>query len=121
MDISTPLKPAILYILLALATERRHGYGIMQVVREQSGGAVPLRTGSFYRHLSSLIDAGWVAEATGRPSDDDRRRGAYYCLTDAGREALAAERRRLDALLAAFPDAVRGTLALPRKRTRTEV
>jgi DNA-binding PadR family transcriptional regulator len=121
MDISTPLKPAVLHILLALATERRHGYGIMQVVREQSGGAVPLRTGSFYRHLSSLIDAGWVVESNGRPADDDPRRGAYYRLTGAGREALATERRRLDALLAAFPDGGTGTLTLPRKRTRTEV
>ncbi|HET7618866.1 MAG TPA: helix-turn-helix transcriptional regulator [Vicinamibacterales bacterium] len=103
MDISTPLKPAILHILLALATEDRHGYGIMQAVREQSRGTVPLRTGSFYRHLSNLIDAGWVVEAEGRPEHDDPRRGAYYRLTEAGRDAVATERRRLGALLAAFP------------------
>jgi len=107
MDISTPLKPAILYILLALAAEERHGYGVMQTVREQSGGTVPLRTGSFYRHLSNLIEAGWVVESGGRPEHDDPRRGAYYRLTEAGREALAAEQRRLGALLAAFPDANR--------------
>jgi DNA-binding PadR family transcriptional regulator len=105
MDISSPLKPAILHILLALATDERHGYAIMQAVREQSGGAVPLRTGSFYRHLTSLLDAGWVTESTGRPADDDPRRGAYYRLTDAGREALVMERHRLGALLAAFPPA----------------
>ncbi len=104
MDMSTPLKPAILYMLLALATEQRHGYGIMQAVREQSGGTVPLRTGSFYRYLSSLIDAGWVVESAG-PADDDPRRGAYYRLTDDGRQALASERRRLGALLAVFPPA----------------
>jgi len=103
MDISTPLKPPVLYILLALASEHRHGYGIMQAVRDQSGGTVPLRTGSFYRYLSGLIDAGWVVEAAG-PPDDDPRRGAYYRLTEAGREALAAERQRLGALLAAFPE-----------------
>jgi DNA-binding PadR family transcriptional regulator len=102
-DMSTPMKPPILHILLALAIEDRHGYAIMQAVREQSGGAVPLRTGSFYRHLSTLIDAGWVAEAAARPPDDDPRRGAYYHLTDAGRGALADERQRLGALLAVFP------------------
>jgi len=80
MDMSEPLKPAVLHILLALADGERHGYAIMQAARDQSRGAVPIRTGSFYRHLSQLIDAGWVAEAAG-PRDDDPRRGAYYRLT----------------------------------------
>jgi DNA-binding PadR family transcriptional regulator len=103
MDIYQPLKAPVLYILLALVDEDRHGYAIMQAVRELSGGAVPLRTGSFSRHLARLIDAGWIIESPGRPADDDPRRGAYYQLTEAGREALAIERRRLGALLAAFP------------------
>jgi DNA-binding PadR family transcriptional regulator len=102
MDISEPLKPAVLHILLALAGEARHGYAVMQAVREQSGGTVPLRTGSFYRHLAALIDAGWIAEAAG-PRGDDPRRGAYYRLTARGRDALQAERARLVSLLEAFP------------------
>jgi DNA-binding PadR family transcriptional regulator len=112
MDMSSPLKPAVLHILLALAREDRHGYAIMQAVRDQSRGLVPLRTGSFYRHLSTLMDAGWVAQAPGRPDGDDPRRGAYYHLTEAGRDALDRERRRLGALLAAFPPVDAG----PRKR-----
>ena len=103
MDMSEPLKPAVLHILLALADEERHGYAIMQAVRDQSGGAVPLRTGSFYRHLSQLIEAGLVAEASSRRPGDDPRRGAYYKLTSRGREALSAERARLVDLLATFP------------------
>ena len=104
MDISEPLKPAVLHILLALVDQDRHGYAVMQAVREQSGGAVPLRTGSFYRHLSTLLEAGWIAEAA-VPSGTDPRRGAHYRLTAAGREALAAEKRRLLDVLAAFPAA----------------
>ena len=103
MNIFDPLKPAVLHILLALADADLHGYAIMQAVNEQSAGTVPLRTGSFYRHLSTLIDAGWVAEANARPADADVRRGAYYRLTARGREALDAERRRLVNLIAAFP------------------
>lgn len=109
MDIS---KPAVFHILLALADQDRHGYGIMQAVRTQSNGRVPLRTGSFYRHLSRLIDAGLVAEATGRRAADDPRRGTYYEITARGRQAIAAERRRLADLVAAV-DAVRRA---PRKR-----
>jgi DNA-binding PadR family transcriptional regulator len=103
MDMFEPLKPAVLHILLALADEERHGYAIMQAVRDQSGGAVPLRTGSFYRHLSQLIEAGLVAEASSRRPGDDPRRGAYYKLTSRGRDALSAERARLVDLLATFP------------------
>jgi DNA-binding PadR family transcriptional regulator len=106
MDISSPLKPAVLHILLALADGEHHGYAIMQAVHEQSHGAVPLRTGSFYRHLSSLIDAGWIDETAG-PAHDDPRRGAYYRLTARGRDALTAERARLQQLLDAFPSARR--------------
>ena len=101
-----PLKPAIFYILLALAERESHGYAIMQSVREQSSGHVPLRTGSFYRHLSALIRDGLVAESPDRPKNDDPRRGAYYRLTAQGRNALAHERARLSRLVAAL-DAVR--------------
>ena len=45
MDMSESMKPAVLHILLALTDEDRHGYAIMQAVRERSRGAVPLRTG----------------------------------------------------------------------------
>jgi DNA-binding PadR family transcriptional regulator len=111
MDIKLPLKPQALHILLALAGDERHGYAIMQAVREQSGGAVPLRTGSFYRHLAALIDAGLVDEAPARREHDDPRRGAYYRLTPEGRRLLAAEKQRLVALVAAFP----GGAGSPRK------
>ncbi len=33
-----PLTPAVLHILLALADEERHGYGIMREVEERTGG-----------------------------------------------------------------------------------
>jgi DNA-binding PadR family transcriptional regulator len=110
MDISAPLKPAVLHILLSLADEERHGYAMMQAVNEQSGGAVPLRTGSFYRHLARLVDDGWVAE-TAAPSDADPRRGVYYRLTPRGRAALEVERHRLLDLIAAFPRRTRKSQA----------
>ncbi len=95
-----PLPPAVFHILLALADRDSHGYAVMQTVREQSGGRVPLRTGSFYRHLAKLIDTGLVVEASSRPADDDPRRGAYYRLTPRGQKALAEERQRLIDLVA---------------------
>jgi DNA-binding PadR family transcriptional regulator len=111
MDISVPLKPAALHILLALAERESHGYAIMQTVREQSGGRVPLQTGSFYRHLGKLMDAGLVAEAVVRHHDaekDDPRRGTYYRLTPHGKRLLLTEKKRLGDLVAAM-DGLRAT------------
>ena len=94
------LKPVALHILLALADRDNYGYAIMQAIRDQSAGDVPVQTASFYRHLAALIDEGLVAEATVRRPGDDPRRGVYYRLTPRGRQALAAEKRRLVDLVA---------------------
>lgn len=94
------LKPVPLHILLALAERESHGYAVMQAIREESGGQVPVQTASFYRHLGQLMDEGLVAEATGRRDGDDPRRGTYYRITPRGRQVLAAEKQRLTALLA---------------------
>jgi DNA-binding PadR family transcriptional regulator len=99
MDTFPPLKPAPFHILLALAGGDSYGYAIMQAVREQSGGRVPIQTGSFYRHLAKLIDEGLVAEIDA-PRAADPRRSTYYHLTPRGRRALSAEQRRLADLLA---------------------
>jgi PadR family transcriptional regulator, regulatory protein PadR len=99
-----------IYILVALAEGPAHGYAVMQAIRERSGGAVRVSTGSFYRRLSAAIKDGLVEE-TGGPKHDDPRRGAYYRLTTTGRRVLADERDRLAALVAA----VDGLRAMPRR------
>jgi DNA-binding PadR family transcriptional regulator len=94
------LKPIALHILLALADRDSHGYAIMQAIRSQSDGQVPVQTASFYRHLARLIDDGLVAESAARREAVDPRRGAYYRITARGRQVLAAEKRRLTGLVA---------------------
>jgi DNA-binding PadR family transcriptional regulator len=100
MNASTPLKPAVFHILLALVEHESHGYAIMQAVREQSGGRVPMQTGSFYRHLTKLLDDGLVAEAPAPRQVEDARRGAHYRLTARGRKALERERQYLADVMA---------------------
>lgn len=97
-----PLKPAAFHILLALAEGDSHGYAIMQAVREQSSGRVPLQTGSFYRHLTRLIDLGMVAEAPSPRTVEDPRRGTHYRLTPQGRKALEFEREYLTAVVSSM-------------------
>jgi len=105
------IKPIALHILLALSDRESHGYALMQAIRKQSGGQLPVQTASFYRHLGILMDDGLVAEAARRPAGDDARRGAYYRITARGRETLVTEKQQLADLLAQL----NGIPASPRK------
>jgi DNA-binding PadR family transcriptional regulator len=91
---SLPLSPATLHILLSLAAEDLHGYGIMQEVARQSEGKYRLGPGTLYDNLQKLIRWRWVEELGRRPGDDDPRR-RYYRLSPLGRGVLAAETARL--------------------------
>lgn len=93
-----PLSPATLHILLTLAGEDRHGYGIMLEVARQSGGQYKLGPGTLYENLHKLLKQGLVEESSRRSRDDDPRR-RYYRLTAFGRSILQAEITRLEGVL----------------------
>ena len=78
-----PLAPATLHILLALAGEDLHGYGIMQEVARQSDGRYRLGPGTLYDNLQKLLDAALVEEAPAPKGETDSRRRC------AGRTAAA--------------------------------
>lgn len=95
-----PLKPVDLQLLLALADEELHGYGLVQAIADRTDGVVTLEPGNLYRVIKRLLADGLVAEADRRPapdSDDERRR--YYRLTPLGARVVTAEIRRLEALV----------------------
>ena len=91
-----PLTPPVFHILLALAEEERHGYGIMQDVAQQTHGALQLGPGTLYGCLKRMLAAGLVEECEERPDpalDDERRR--YYRMTALGKRIVRAEAQRL--------------------------
>ena len=94
-----PLSPAALHILLALAAEDRHGYGIMQEVARQSEGQYKLGPGTLYDNLQKLMELSFVQEASARRSANDDPRRRYYKLTPSGRGLLAAEIKRLEGVV----------------------
>jgi len=97
-----PLKPVDLELLLALAEEERHGYGLVQAIAAHTGGLVTLDPGNLYRVIKRLLDQGLGAESSSREAADtggERRR--YYRLTPLGGRVLAAEVERLRALVSA--------------------
>jgi DNA-binding PadR family transcriptional regulator len=95
-----PLTPAVFHIMLALATEERHGYSIMREVDAYTQGQLRLGTTTLYRSIKQMLGAHLIEEAEVRPDpelDDERRR--YYRLTSYGRRVLGAEAARLEALV----------------------
>src|SRR5262252_4411009 len=93
-----PLSPASLHILLALAGEDLHGYGIMQEVMRQSEGRYKIGPGTLYDNLKKMTSQGLVEETSGPvPSTDPRRK--YYRLRALGRGVLAEEVKRLETVL----------------------
>ncbi len=99
-DEHLPLSPPVLYILLALADEARHGYAIMQEVDRRTEGRVRLLPGSLYSTIKRMLAQQLIEERsqpTGVESDDERRR--YYGITPYGRQVATAEVERLAALI----------------------
>jgi DNA-binding PadR family transcriptional regulator len=94
-----PLKPVDLELLLALATEDRHGYGLVRQIAEHTNGLIDLDPGNLYRVIKRLLADGLIAESDGRGAEagDERRR--YYRITPLGGRVLAAELERLRALV----------------------
>lgn len=100
-NVQAPLTPAVLHILLALATEDRHGYGLMKQVESDSQGKVRMGPGTLYGSLGRMLEAGLIHESEKRvdPELDDERR-IYYGISALGRTTLAAELQRYRDVLA---------------------
>lgn len=94
-----PLSPATLHILLSLAAEDMHGYGIMQEVARQSDGQYKLGPGTLYDNLQKLIAQRLVQEVPNHPGTNDDPRRRYYRLSSLGRGVLTAEVSRLEGVV----------------------
>ena len=106
MPIKSPMKLQWFHILLALAEDDMHGFGIQRAVMDRTGGEIRLWPAMLYRSLATLADEGLIAsaEAPGEETPDERRR--YYSLTPEGRQRLEAEAE----LLSGWVEAARGAV-----------
>jgi DNA-binding PadR family transcriptional regulator len=96
----SPLPSAAFHILLSLADEDLHGYGIMRQVAEQTGGRMRLGPGTLYSSIQTLLEEGLIQEVDSHEDEKlghERRR--YYRLTPSGRKLARAEAERLADLL----------------------
>jgi DNA-binding PadR family transcriptional regulator len=95
-----PLPQTAFQILLALAGEDLHGYGIMRRVEDQTEGKLRIGPGTLYSSIQTLVDGALIEELDESQvpdSGDERRR--YYRLTSEGRRVAREEAERLAELL----------------------
>ena len=90
-----PLPAPSFFVLFALAEGEKHGYRIMQDMRELSGGTFSVGPATLYTTIKKLSDQDLITETSN--SIEDRRR--TYALTPAGRRLLGAEFHRQQQLL----------------------
>jgi len=95
-----PLGQPVHHILLALGTDAKHGYAIMQDIAERSGGRIRVLPGTLYSTIKKMLAEGLLEEvAAPRDADSDDERRRYYRVTRAGRAAAQAETERLALLV----------------------
>ena len=83
-----PMSETMLYILLSLR-EERHGYGVMQHVKELTQGRIVLGAGTIYQSIGKLESDGLIS--AGR--EEDRKK--YYTITPLGTQVLNEEAARV--------------------------
>ncbi len=96
-----PLPHMALHVLLALAEESRHGWGIVQRIEALTDGSWGPSAGSLYLSMARLEEQGLIEDAPPPDEGVDARR-RYYRLTPLGRRVLELERRRLASLVSAL-------------------
>jgi DNA-binding PadR family transcriptional regulator len=93
------MAPTVFHILIALADQPRHGYGIMLDVAERTDGRVKMSPGTLYGTIKQLLEDALIEEIAMRQGKGDDERRRYYRLTREGREAARQEMARMAALL----------------------
>ena len=82
--------------LLALRTlrsgQRLHGFEILECIHRTTEGELRVEEGALYPALHRMEKRGWLTSDWG--VSEKGRKAKYYCLSAAGRDALAAEERR---------------------------
>ena len=91
IDSYLPMSEQSFLLLLGLV-EPRHGYGIMQMVQEQTKGRVNLSPSTVYTLLYKMETDGLIQTV----SEIDRRK--VYSITQLGKTVLAQETKRICAL-----------------------
>lgn len=83
------------FLVLLAVYQPNHGYGIMRFIENATKGRVTLGAGTLYGAINALAKKQWIApfgdEADGKKKE--------YIITNAGKQKVAEELRRMDEVL----------------------
>lgn len=68
----------------------KHGYNVIQEIKEWTSGEVVLAAGTIYSALENLLKKGWIVAIE---SNDKRRK--IYKLTEQGAEVISKDYNRM--------------------------
>ena len=91
------MKKPWFHILLVAAEGPTHGAEIQRRVSELTNSEVRLYPVTLYRALDELAANGLIKETASPEPEQHNEKRRYYQITTAGRNALAAEAKALDA------------------------
>ena len=77
-----------------------HGYGIMQRLRQITGGMFEVSAGSMFPALQRLEEEGWIKGEWGL--SENNRRSKYYSISKSGRRQLEKRREHWSAIVLAI-------------------
>lgn len=83
-------------VLLALAKEAMHGYGIIKKIEEYSGGEIVLAPGTLYGVLTNLQKQNLIELVV---AETESRQKKIYRLTDEGHSSFQHEYERFKKML----------------------
>lgn len=92
---STLLKSKWFHVLLALADQERHGYGIQRDILDRTDGQMMLWPAMLYRTLAAMVEEGLITAVAPPEHEPPDERRQYYHITPTGRTRLAEEAERL--------------------------
>jgi PadR family transcriptional regulator PadR len=90
-----PLSEPVFFILLSLASGRKHGYAILKEIETMSGDSLLLSTSTLYGALSRLEDQGYIRRVLAEQEVTPGLPRKVYELTPEGLELLHGEAERL--------------------------
>ena len=94
-----------LLILRLLRREPMHGWGIAQLIQQQSRDVLQINQGSLYPALHRLEERGWIVAEWG--ASENNRRARFYRLTAAGKRQLEDETASWEAFVLAVSRVLR--------------
>jgi transcriptional regulator len=93
-------------ILKALSLGPLHGYGVIQRIRQMSGGLLDVEQGSLYPALYRIEQRGWIDSEWG--TSETGRKAKFYKLSRAGRKQLRVEESDWELLSLAISKVMQG-------------